>query len=169
MPRRGEGLFIPTTIFPSICTISRPSGYEISNYCRNGAICRYNTSVWQYGDYLGLGLGASSFVKERGFPAFRFKNTSDLCRYLTFDGVPRGRRQKIAFDEASHEFVMLGLRLSEGLSLSRFRELFGRDLANVFPGKTEKLSRFLELSGDRLSIRSQYLYVSNAIISDFIF
>ena len=143
--------------------------YEISNYCRNDAVCRYNASVWQYGDYLGLGLGASSFIKAKSFPAFRFKNTSDLARYLSFGGTPRGRREKIFAEEGAREFVMLGLRLTEGMSLSRFRELFSCDFDEVFPGKREALSRYLGSAGDRLFIKPEYLYVSNSIISEIIF
>lgn len=145
------------------------SRYEISNFCRDEAICRYNTSVWQYGDYLGLGLGASSFVKEKGFPAHRFKNTSDLSRYLSGGGVPRIRRQMISEDEAAREFVMLGLRLAEGLSLSRFRELFGRDFFEAYSLNLKKVSRYLGSSADRVFIKSDYLYVSNTIISEIIF
>ena len=143
--------------------------YEISNFCKNEAVCRYNTSVWQYGDYLGLGLGASSFVKDKQFPARRYKNTSDLCRYLTFNGVPLTKKKKIVREEGMREFIMLGLRLSEGLSISRFNEIFGEDFYSLFGKACDRVSNCLDRVDDHLFIKSEYLYVSNSVISEIIF
>ena len=144
--------------------------YEISNFCRNGAICRYNTSVWQYGDYLGLGLGASSFLKKGGFPFCRMKRTSDFSRYFAIDKAGSVTKSElINAEEAEKEFVMLGLRLEEGLSLPRFSELFGRSFDQAFPGKFDKLSAYLERNDTHIRIKSEYFYVSNSVISEIIF
>ena len=144
--------------------------YEISNFCKNGAICRYNTSVWQYGDYLGLGLGASSFIKKREYPFLRIKNTEDFSKYLTYkENQPTSKSEEISLFDAQKEFVMLGLRLEEGLSLIRFVELFGETFDEAFPGKYEKLSRYLSRTDTHLRINSDCFYISNSIISEIIF
>ena len=145
------------------------SRYEISNFCRDGKVCRYNASVWQYADYLGLGLGASSFIKrDGGFPASRRRNTRDLIKYIESEGAARPAFQRIGAEEGKEEFIMLGLRLSEGLDLDRYRLLFGSDLLEERAEKLEKLAPFLLFSEDKLAIKPEYFYVSNSIISDLI-
>ncbi len=145
------------------------SRYEISNFCRDGKVCRYNTSVWQYADYLGLGLGASSFIKrDGGFPASRRRNARDLIKYIESEGAARPAFQRIDSEEGKEEFIMLGLRLSEGLDLARYRLLFGSDLLEERAENLEKLAPFLLFSEDKLAIRPEFFYVSNSIISDLI-
>ena len=53
--------------------------YEISNYAKKGRECRHNLTYWQMGEYLGLGLGASSY-----FGGYRFSNVSDMTEYFKF-------------------------------------------------------------------------------------
>ena len=143
--------------------------YEISNFCREGKVCRYNASVWQYADYLGLGLGASSFIKnDGGFPASRKRNTRDLIKYIESEGAARPSYQRIDFEEGKEEFIMLGLRLTEGLDLTRFKALFGSDLLEEKAEKAEKLAPYLSVSEEKLAIKPEYLYVSNLIISELI-
>ena len=141
--------------------------YEISNFAKEGQECRYNLSVWQYAEYLGLGLGASSFIKGEKADVFarRYRNTRDISGYLS------GRRSmvsRISADEAKKEYVMLGLRLAEGLSLANFRMLFGSDFLSEFADKLSSLSPYLCISSDSVSILPQFFYVSNTIISEII-
>ena len=140
--------------------------YEISNFSKEGEACRYNLSVWQYADYLGLGLGASSFLKEgRDTFARRYRNTCDLAGYIA------GRRpttQRISIEEAKKEYVMLGLRLSEGLSLDNYRSLFGSDFLSDYAENLAKVSSYLKIAPDSVSILSEYIYVSNSIITEII-
>ena len=142
--------------------------YEISNFCREGKVCRYNASVWQYADYLGLGLGASSFIKGDGFPAKRMRNARDLHKYIERSGGARPYVQKIGEEEGKEEFIMLGLRLADGLDLGRYRALFGSDLTEERSDKLAKSADFLIISKEKIAIRPEFFYVSNSIISDLI-
>ena len=143
--------------------------YEISNFCRNGAVCGYNLSVWQYGEYVGLGLGASSFRRERGYPSFRTKNESDLARYILSPDFAPEERELVDFKEGMKEFVMLGLRLSDGLNLLRFREIFGMDFYVVYGRKIEPVRKYLLISDDHIAIRPEFFYISSGIIEEIIF
>ena len=154
------------------CEILRGSSfdrYEISNFCREGKVCRYNTSVWQYADYFGLGLGASSFMKnEGGFPAKRMRNTCDLNKYIETGGRARPFVRNIGVEEGKEEFLMLGLRLADGADLLRYKSLFGVDLLAEKAEKISRLSPFLDISAEKIAIKPDRFYVSNSIISDLL-
>jgi oxygen-independent coproporphyrinogen III oxidase len=72
--------------------------YEISNYAKKGYECLHNEVYWRRKEYLGLGLGASSFVEEK-----RFKNTCDFNQYLEED-FSRYEEQCLSKQEQMEEF-----------------------------------------------------------------
>jgi len=98
--------------------------YEVSNYALRARECRHNLNYWRRGPYLGLGPGAHSFLQGR-----RWRNTPDLGLYI--QGLLReGRPPKedvhvLEPQEEAREFLMLGLRLREGISLKEASELYG--------------------------------------------
>lgn len=143
--------------------------YEISNFCKSDHACGYNLSVWQYGEYLGLGIGASSFLRRgvRGF-AVRLKNVEDLSEYIATDGTFPDR-EEISKEEGMREFIMLGLRLEEGLDLSAFQTIFGVDFMKIYGEKVLKLDNMLMISSTHVAIKPEYFYISNGIIEDIIY
>lgn len=98
--------------------------YEISNYAKGGRECRHNKGYWQRIDYLGLGLGASSLLDH-----MRFSNTADMKEYIGNSAFPDKIRQNMeSLTEADEmaEFMFLGLRMTEGVSMEAFAEYFGK-------------------------------------------
>jgi oxygen-independent coproporphyrinogen-3 oxidase len=127
--------------------------YEISNYAKSGYECCHNKGYWTGTEYLGLGLGASSYVNRRGeIPLSwetkkedgrerqmeRRSNIRDFKTYLSLSREDfRAERQvaerEILTEQARmEEFMFLGLRLTEGISEERFFRLFGRSLDDVY-------------------------------------
>jgi oxygen-independent coproporphyrinogen-3 oxidase len=99
--------------------------YEISNFSLPGYECRHNMNYWERGEYLGLGPGAWSFISGR-----RYANIADTTEYV--QRLSSGRTiiddQEIVGSEASaRETLLLGLRTTKGLDLSRFEQEFGPD------------------------------------------
>ncbi|NIQ03524.1 MAG: radical SAM family heme chaperone HemW, partial [Nitrospinaceae bacterium] len=113
--------------------------YEISNFCKPGRECRHNLIYWENGDYLGLGAGASSYLK-----GVRFKNTDLPARYIR-EVRNRGHavesRETLDPRRAMGETVMLGLRLRDGLRLDRFEKRFHISFEKVYGKKVESLVR----------------------------
>ena len=140
--------------------------YEISNFCKEDAVCGYNLSVWQYGSYLGLGLGASSFLREKGL---RLKNTEQMSVYLASAGAAGKTVEKVTEEERIKEFVMLGLRLEEGMDLTVFKQIFGFDFLEKYADRVKKLEKTLVVTPSRIAIAPEYFYVSNTIIQELIF
>jgi len=101
--------------------------YEISNHARPGAECRHNLAYWRYDDYIGVGPGAHGRVTTVGEKAATRRIRSPEA---WLDALDRGAdvladRTILTPDEQMTEAVMMGLRLAEGLPLSRLRAIGG--------------------------------------------
>ena len=159
--------------------------YEISNYAQPGKECAHNKVYWQRGNYLGLGLGAASMVDN-----VRWSNTREFHRYVEFY-LNNGTKDKMAvkenFEELSlksqmEEFMFLGLRLVRGVDVEEFRQLFSKDIFEVYGDVIDKYikSGHLELvtdydehqtgfqEGAHLRLTDAGLDVSNTIMADFL-
>ncbi len=93
--------------------------YEISNYARPGRRSRHNLHTWQDRPYLGLGIGAYSYMD-----GVRWGQSRDLAAFLRGDDVTVDRYMPNR-EEQMEEYIMLGLRLREGLSEADFAVCFG--------------------------------------------
>lgn len=142
--------------------------YEISNYARPGRECRHNLGYWQRKEYLGLGLGSASLVGET-----RFSNTRNMENYLNNSDSAakiREEREILTVQEQMEEFMFLGLRMTEGISVARFYEMFGIPLEQVYGKVLEKYKRMelLEEMGGHLRLTRRGISVSNPILADFL-
>ena len=160
--------------------------YEFSNYCQPGFECRHNLVYWTGGEYIGIGLGASSLFKGE-----RFSNLRDLDSYLElmtevaglmtpevdtmqlYDAaVEKLRRENTAMyvDRRMEEFMFLGLRMIRGVSRTEFKERFNKEMFDIYGPVINKYvdDGFLRLEEDRVALTDAGIDVSNVILSDFI-
>lgn len=137
--------------------------YEISNFAVGGREALHNLHYWQEGRYLAFGASASGFVGD-----FRYTNPWSIGDYLAApveqlhtDG------QHVPTDEQAREFVMLGLRLTGGISREEFRRSYNADFFKFFP-KADDLLRggFLAECGDRIFVPADKIYVLNFILCE---
>ena len=142
--------------------------YEISNYARPGRECRHNLGYWQRKEYLGLGLGSASLVGET-----RFSNTRNMENYLNNSDSAakiREEREILTVQQQMEEFMFLGLRMTEGISVTEFREVFGVSLEQIYGKVLEKYKKLelLEERGGRLRLTRKGISVSNPVLADFL-
>lgn len=146
--------------------------YEISNYARPGCQCRHNIGYWTGVEYLGLGLGSSSYMA-----GFRFCNERDLKTYLSLDFGEAGwaerlhpQVQKLTRQMKLEEFMFLGLRMTRGISEIDFVSAFGVKLESVYGPVIERLVKdgLLKREGTRLSLTEWGMDVSNYVLSEFL-
>ena len=142
--------------------------YEISNYAKDGRACRHNIGYWRRTEYLGLGLGASSF-----FGGERFSNTRDMQEYRTFSKeMDRIRKDimKLSRKDEIEEFIYLGLRMTEGISENDFEQNFGEKLEHVYGPILQKYKEtgFLEKVGVNWRFTRKGIHVSNHILAEFL-
>ena len=139
--------------------------YEISTFCKEGFESRHNMNYWQRGEYIGVGLAASSFMNGK-----RFTNTFNLDDYMkcVISGFfPAVDCEEVSETDAKFEKVMLALRTSKGLSLSDYKKEFSSDLEEDFPSALAKTRKYLDEEGDIIRIKDEYLYVQNQILMPF--
>lgn len=167
--------------------------YEISNYARIGRECRHNVGYWTGIPYLGLGLGASSYTG-----GLRFRNTDDIGTYLQmYAGPENDERGKMLFggerlsvekienilsetgreepeflgkEDLMAEFMILGLRLTSGISKEEFRCRFGEDVMEVYGSTIRKYEDAGLLREERgnLFLTRRGLSLSNTVMADFL-
>jgi len=152
-----------------MCENAGMLGYETSNHASLGAESAHNLIYWRYGDYVGIGPGAhgrltlptgkitTEALRQPGawLNAVRANtNTADIHQVLPLA------------DQAT-ELMMMGLRLSEGVSLQRYERLSNRYLPEVkLTGLVEL--RLIEISDDRLTVSKRGRPLLNAILRDLL-
>ncbi|MCE5267521.1 MAG: radical SAM family heme chaperone HemW [Planctomycetaceae bacterium] len=104
--------------------------YEISNFARQGYACRHNIGCWTRVPYLGFGCAAHSF-----FDDCRTMNPGALDAYLA--GEPP-KSEPISKEEARFESLMLGLRMTSGVSDEEFSRAHGMSIREAFGEKLDK-------------------------------
>ncbi len=137
--------------------------YEVSNFCKPGYGSRHNLNYWKRGEYIGMGVSASSFMDGK-----RFTNTFDLDEYMKciLSGYfPVIESEDVSEKDAKFEFVMLALRTVFGVSTAAYKKAFGSDWREDFPSYA-RLSAYFEEEGDITRIKDEYLYVQNQILTE---
>lgn len=142
--------------------------YEISNYAKQGYMCRHNAGYWQRREYLGFGLGASSLYR-----GMRFSNTRRMQEYLKESRNPDQIRKDVTVlsrNERIEEFMFLGLRMTEGISEKKFEENFDVRLMDVYGDILQKYEEtgFMEHIETKWRLTRKGIHVSNHILADFL-
>lgn len=142
--------------------------YEISNFARTGKESRHNCIYWRAEEYLGLGLGAHSYLAGE-----RFHNPYSLRDYIAAAGeVSRLKEevQQITREDALAEFMFLGLRLTEGASFLRFRERFGTEMQTIYGKEISELINLglLEETEKGIRLTRRGIDVSNVVFEKFL-
>lgn len=145
--------------------------YEIANYARPGHRSRHNSGYWQRDGYLGLGVGAHSFLKDGN--GVRLSNVSGLKEYseaLTAGRLPRIDNQRLSLNEAMEEYLFLGLRLADGISLDEFEKEFGCSYLEVYGTVIDQLVGFdlLLCQKNNLRLTRRGMLLSNQVFARFL-
>ena len=139
--------------------------YEISNYAKPGFACLHNIGYWTGVPYLGLGLGAASYLNGK-----RFSGHTDMETYLASAAGTYENVVELTKKDMEEEFFFLGLRLTKGVSLAEFKERFGEDAAAVYPGVMERFVKegAAVLSDGRFFLTDYGMDVSNYVMAEFL-
>jgi len=169
------------------------SHYEISNGAKPGYECRHNLKYWSFDDYLGLGLGAHSFIRNNERDNnwadatsrknsicetndARFSNTKILESYMekcrTGQSVEDWQHTNTQKDSIS-EYIFTGLRKTRGINLREFEEIFGVSIEEYYKEQWLNIKRFicdkyLFMDNDKLMLTEKGIDVSNKILVEFV-
>jgi len=142
--------------------------YEISNHAREGAESRHNLIYWRYGEYVGVGPGAHGRIMDRdGRRAHATEKHPEMwLTCVETEGHGLVEDEALSIEEQGDEFLLMGLRLTEGIDPGRFHLLTGKPLAS---------SRVAELIADglveytregRLRVSAEGFPVLDAVVAD---
>ncbi len=152
-----------------ICSILKDKGYrryEVSNFCKNNKTSAHNLKYWQRKDYLGMGLSAHSLID--GVRWRCANNFEEYYRLLDKNQPIRLDREVLSEEDKKSEFIMLALRLKEGLDVEEYEMTFGVNFAKEYSYALKKNSQFILFDSKRLWIKEEYIKVMNSIVVDFL-
>ena len=144
--------------------------YEISNFSKRGFESKHNFNCWNQEEYIGFGVAAHSYIQNN-----RFCNTNSISEYI--DGINENNYEKIKQileiqneDDKEKEYMLLGLRKLEGISIQRFKNKFGDNPIYIFRNQLDKLvnEKLIEIDLDNIRLTSKGLDLANIVWEEFV-
>ena len=169
--------------------------YEISNFAKKGKESKHNLNCWRQKEYIGIGLAAHSYLNY-----VRYTNTSEMEQYITRMNNLNGQivkdilklsnnKEKTSLEEKEKnietayeieelqdvedrkkEYMLLGLRTIEGVSISKFKEKYIDNPIFLFRKELEKLveEKLVMIDGDYIKLTNKGLDLANLVWEEFI-
>ncbi|NBT30408.1 MAG: coproporphyrinogen III oxidase [Rhodobacteraceae bacterium] len=111
----------------SICNDHGFPAYEVSNHAKHGHESRHNKVYWQYGDYAGIGPGAHGrlTLDGRRFATEAPKAPGAWLELAEADRPGEYARETLSVDDQATEFLLMGLRLTNGIDRTRLSAMVG--------------------------------------------
>ena len=138
--------------------------YEISNFAKEGYESKHNLNCWNQKEYFGFGAAAHSFID-----GIRFSNKKILSEYI-FNFKSRDIEEKMNREELAKEYMMLGLRKIDGVSISEFERKFNLNPLLYFRFEISKLTDedLIEVDLDEIKLTKKGLDFANIVWEEFI-
>jgi putative oxygen-independent coproporphyrinogen III oxidase len=133
--------------------------YEVSNYAKPGSESRHNLTYWRYGDYVGIGPGAHGrlTLDDRKLATRQHRAPERWLEMVAEQGHATRQQDEVTRDARISELTMMGLRLAEGIPLTRFEAESGRPFDTALdPARLKRLTE-----GGFLMIRDGRLYATD--------
>ncbi|MFZ4533923.1 MAG: radical SAM family heme chaperone HemW [Alsobacter sp.] len=151
-----------------VCERHGLPAYEISNHARPGAECRHNLVYWRYGEYAGVGPGAHArLITSTG----RFALSTALMPETWLERVEAEghgvvEAERLSAEAEGDEFLLMGLRLAEGIDPARYTGLSGRVLDPARIGDLVREGLVETTPSGRLRVTRDGFPVLDAIVAD---
>ncbi|HEY6632396.1 MAG TPA: radical SAM family heme chaperone HemW [Rhizobiaceae bacterium] len=142
--------------------------YEISNHARPGAESRHNLTYWRYGEYVGVGPGAHGRFVENGrrvvTVAEKMPETWTNLVEAKGHGITGG--EILTRSEEADEFLLMGLRLAEGIDLARYEQLSGKGFSPARLSVLQEEGLVAPIGNSRLRATPSGMIVLDAVVAD---
>jgi oxygen-independent coproporphyrinogen-3 oxidase len=151
-----------------VCEAAGLPAYEISNHARPGAESRHNLLYWRYGEYVGVGPGAHGrIVTAAGRLATATeKHPETWLERVARDGHGMATQDLLSMEEEGDEFLLMGLRLREGVDADRYAALAGRPLDEARIRDLMGGGLIVRRTGKRLAVTPDGFPVLDAVVAD---
>ena len=131
--------------------------YEVSNFSLNKKESIHNLRYWNNQEYYGFGLSASGYIDK-----IRYTNTKSLTKYL--NGEYSGEKEILTSQDIMDNHLMLGLRLTKGVNYDEFKQIYQKNMEDVYPIKPLLKNGDLVTKKGNILINPDKLYIMNEIL-----
>lgn len=144
--------------------------YEISNFAKEGFESQHNLKYWHCEEYLGFGPGAHSYFKDIRFSYKRSIANYIKCNFGVSNEEMTDEYEEIPFRERLGEYIMLHMRLNEGIDTRKFFSIFGKDFERMCGIKLTRYSKagLIEYVNGCYRFTRSGMFVSNYVLSDLL-
>lgn len=142
--------------------------YEISNHARPGAESRHNLTYWRYGEYVGVGPGAHGrFVEgDQRIVTIAERMPESWLGLVEAGGHGVTGGETLTKAEEADEFLLMGLRLVEGIDLARYEILSGKTLSSARIAILQQEGLVASIGNSRLRATPAGMIVLDAVVAD---
>ncbi|GEO13875.1 coproporphyrinogen III oxidase [Microvirga aerophila] len=154
-------------ITQEVCDAHGMPAYEISNHARPGAESRHNLVYWRYGEYAGIGPGAHSrlVTGNARLATSTERHPETWLEHVEREGHGVIDEEVLTSEAEGDEFLLMGLRLKEGIDPGRYTAFTGRTL-NERRVRNLEDSGMIRRTGSRLAVTREGFPVLNAVIAE---
>ncbi len=155
-------------ITQEVCDAHGLPAYEISNHARPGAESRHNLVYWRYGEYAGVGPGAHGrlVAGNARLATVTEKHPETWLDRVERDGHGLVEEEALTATQEGDEFLLMGLRLREGIDPARFERLSGRALDEGRIRDLEGYGFLARRPDQRLAVTRAGFPVLDAVVAD---
>ena len=113
-----------------ICESAGYEIYEISNYAKVGQQSKHNLTYRKYLDYIGIGAGAHGRITLAGqtYATMQYKKPETWLKAVQMNGHATKVKEKLSQKAMAEEMIMMGLRLTDGIAYTDFKNRLGTDI-----------------------------------------
>lgn len=142
--------------------------YEISNHARLGSESLHNLTYWRYGDYVGIGPGAHSRVKvdSQRIAMSIEKHPENWVKMVEKNGHAIVEKEFLSSEQQADEFLMMGMRLREGIEVKDWERLAGRSLDIECERRLQEQGFIERINSSRLRCTQLGMVMLDAIVAD---
>lgn len=138
--------------------------YEISNFAKEEKESKHNVNCWEQKEYIGLGATAHSYLN-----GVRFSNSA-FTEMGKWDFTEKKIEEKQKLEDKKKEYMLLGLRKIDGVSVQAFKEKYVDNPIFLFREEIKKLvdEKLLEVDGDFIKLTRKGIDLANLVWEEFI-
>ena len=144
--------------------------YEISNFSKKDKMSKHNKNCWEQKEYIGLGVAAHSYIDN-----IRYSNIEDIEKYISNIKSKNFQKNVIiqerqTAEDKKKEYMLLGLRKIEGVSIREFKNKFNGNPLFKFKEELEKLKKdkLIEIQKDKIKLTNKGIDLANIVWEEFV-
>lgn len=151
-----------------VCTENGMPAYEVSNHAQPGAESQHNLNYWRYGDYVGVGPGAHGRISTGGkkFATVTEKHPETWLDLVENNGHGITEIEQLSSQDQADEMLLMGLRLREGIDVSRWSSLSDREFDADRENNLIQYGMIERINNNRIRCTPSGMMVLDSVVAD---